>query len=115
MFITNNQSSFNLWSNEKLVKYKKFSKYYVHHCLQNFPLLSMSSLTVSFVKNSDFLAGMYFVFLKKRPGPNVKVFRYQILTLAKRLEKVLSSKAKFSTFLQHNCSNFRIKTALKAL
>ena len=48
----------------------------------------MSLLTASIIKNSDFLAGIFFIFLKKkRPGPSVKVFRYQILTSVKKLEK----------------------------
>ena len=69
----------------------------------------MSLLTALIVKNRAFLAGIYFIFLKKRPGPNLKVFRYQILTSVKRLEKKLSSKAKFSTFQQLSCSSFRMK------
>ena len=47
----------------------------------------MSLLTALIVKNRAFLAGIYFIFLKKRPGPNLKVFRYQILTSVKKLEK----------------------------
>ena len=41
----------------------------------------------AFIKTVIFLAGIYFIFLKKRPGPNLKVLRYQILTSAERLEK----------------------------
>ena len=63
----------------------------------------MSLLTASIVKNSDFPAGIYFIFLKKRARPNLKAFQYQILTSVKRLET--SSKTKFGTFLQHS---FRI-------
>ena len=71
----------------KLVKYQIFSKYYVRNCLQNFLLLFMSLLAASIVEDSDFLAGIYFIFLKKRPGPNLKVIQYQVLTSVKRLEK----------------------------
>ena len=45
------------------------------------------SLIASVVKNSDFLAGIYFIFLKKRPRQNLKVFQYQSLTSLKSLEK----------------------------
>ena len=72
MFITYNHASFHLLWKEKLLKY------YVHHCLQNFLLLSMSLLTASIVKKSNFLAEIYLIFLKKCPGPNLKVFRCQI-------------------------------------
>ena len=47
----------------------------------------MSLLTASFLKNSHILAGVYFIFLRKRRGANLKVFPCQILTLVKRLEK----------------------------
>ena len=47
----------------------------------------MSLLTASIVKNNVFLAGIYIIFLKKCPGPMLKVFGYQILTLVKRLKK----------------------------
>ena len=63
-FITNNHASFYLWWKEKFVKYQKFSKHYVHECLQNFLLHFMSLLTASISKNSGFLAEIYFIFLK---------------------------------------------------
>ena len=44
----------------------------------------MSLVTAPIVKNSDFLAGIYFIFLKMRPGLNLKVFQYRILTSVKR-------------------------------
>ena len=44
----------------------------------NFFLLFMSLLTAHIVNNSHILAGIYFIFLKKRPRPNLKVFQYQI-------------------------------------
>ena len=59
---------------QKLVKYQKFSKYYVRHCLQNLILLFMSLLAPLIVESRDRLAGNYFVLLKKRRWPNVKVF-----------------------------------------
>ena len=69
----------------------------------------MSLLTGPIVKNSHILAEIYFIVLKKYSGPNLKVFQYRIWTSGKRSEKELSSKAKFSTFLQLSCSNFRMK------
>ena len=58
MFTTYNHASFHLLWKEKLLKY------YVHHCLQNFLLLSMSLLTASIVEKSNFLAEIYLIFLK---------------------------------------------------
>ena len=58
----------------------------------------MSLLTAFIVKNSYILAGIFFIFLKKGPRPNLKGFQYQIWTLVKRSEKQLSSKTNFSTF-----------------
>ena len=81
-----------------MVKYQKFSKCYAHGCLQNFFLLFMSLLKAPIVKNSHILAAIYCIFLKKRPGPNLKVFQYRIWTSMKRSEKKLSSKRKFNTF-----------------
>ena len=46
----------------------KVSKYYEHGWLQNY--LS----TASFVKNTHVLAEIYFLFLKKRTRPNLKIF-----------------------------------------
>ena len=47
----------------------------------------MSLVAIPIVKNSNYLAGIYFIFLKKRPGPNLKIFRYQISTSVKISEK----------------------------
>ena len=47
----------------------------------------MSILTALIVKNSHILAGIYFVFLTKRPRPNLKGFENQIWTSLKRSEK----------------------------
>ena len=40
----------------------------------------MSLLTAPIIKNSHILAGIYFIFLKKRPIQNLEVFQYQIWT-----------------------------------
>ena len=40
----------------------------------------MYVVTAPIVKNSNFSAEMNFNFLKERPGPNWKVFLYQIWT-----------------------------------
>ena len=58
----------------------------------------MSLLTAPVLENSHILAGIYFIFLKKRPRPNSKVCQYQIWTSVKRLKKKLASKTNFSTF-----------------
>ena len=91
MFITNNHALFHLWWDKKVLKY------YVHDCLWNF-LLFMFLLTAQIVTNSHILAGIYFTFLKKRPGANLKLFWYQIWTSVKRSVKYLSSNRTFSTF-----------------
>ena len=44
----------------------------------------MSLLTATVVKNIGIYAGIYFIFLKKRPRPNLKGFQYQIWTSVKR-------------------------------
>ena len=69
----------------------------------------MTLLTAFIVKNSHILAEILFIFLKKGPRTNLKDFQYQIWTLVKRSEKLLSSKTNFSTFLQISCSNFKLK------
>ena len=53
---------------------------------KNFLLLFMSLLTDPIVKTSHNLAGIYFIFLRQRPKPNLKGFQYQIWTSVKRLE-----------------------------
>ena len=47
-------------------------------CLQNGFSLFMFLLTPPFVKNSHFLAGIHFIFLKQRVIPNLKILQYQI-------------------------------------
>ena len=58
----------------------------------------MSLLTVPIVRNSHITAGIYFIFLKKHPGPNLKIFQYRIWASVKRSEKELASKTKLSIF-----------------
>ena len=72
---------------KNLVKYQNFSKYYVHDLLQIFLFILITLLRASIVKNSYFFTRIYFIFLKKCPGRNLKVIRYQILTSVKILEK----------------------------
>ena len=48
------------------MKDQKVSKYYDHDCLQNFLLLLISLLTAGTVKNSQMLAGIYFIFLENQ-------------------------------------------------
>ena len=86
-FITNNYASFYLLVKENLLNCKIISKYYKHDCLQNFHLLFMSLLTSSVVQNSHISAGIYFIFLKRSPRPNLKGFQFQIWTLVKRSGK----------------------------
>ena len=47
----------------------------------------MYSLTAPIVKNNHILAEIYFIFLKKRPRTNLKVFQYEIWTSVKRSKK----------------------------
>ena len=61
------------------------------------------------VKNSRILAGIYFIFLKKRPRQNLKDFQYQVWTSVKISGKQLPSKTNFTAFSQISCSNFRLK------
>ena len=75
IFITSNHALLYLWRTENLVKYQKFSKYYVHGCLQNFLLLLISLIKALIVKDTHILAAIYFTFQKKYPGPNLKVFQ----------------------------------------
>ena len=46
---------------------------------------------------------------KKGPKTKLKVFQCQILTLVKRSDEQLASKASFSTFLQLSCLNFKLR------
>ena len=57
---------FHLWWKENLLNHQKVSEYYEHDCLQNFHLLFISLLPALIVKNSPFLFGIYFIFLKKK-------------------------------------------------
>ena len=82
MFMTNNHVLFHLWSKKKLVRYKKFSKYCVHHYLENSISVILSLLAASVVKISAFFARIYLNFMKKTCWT-------KILTSVKRLEKSL--------------------------
>ena len=68
----------------------------------------MSLLTPQIVKNTHILTGNYFIFLKKRPGPNLKVFLNQIWKSVKRLEKSYQYE-KIYHFLTTRCSTFMLK------
>ena len=57
----------------------------------------MSLLTAPVFKNSQVLAEIYFISLKKQPRSNFKGFQYQIWTSVKRWKKYLSSKTNFIT------------------
>ena len=70
--------------------------------MQNFALLFMPLLTARIVKNSHLYSRIYFIFLKKGPKTNLKVFQNQIPTSVKRSEKQLPINTNFSTFLQLN-------------
>ena len=62
---------------ENLVKHEKFTKYYDHGCLKNFPLHFVSLLTVPINKSSHVLARTCFMIPKERPRPNSKALKYQ--------------------------------------
>ena len=57
------------WKVWNLLNHQKISKYCEHDCPQNFLLLFMSLLTDLIVKNSQILAGIYFIFLRLHPRP----------------------------------------------
>ena len=67
------------------------------HCITIALLYQLLSAKFSFAfyafftapgfKNSYILTGIYFIFQKKRPEPNLKVFQYQIWTSVKKWEK----------------------------
>ena len=67
----------------------------------------MRLLTAVFVEKCHILAGIYFIFLKKRLEPNVKGFPN--LEPVIKLGKLLTSKLNFNAILQNSCSNFRLK------
>ena len=84
------------------------------NCLQNFISLFLFWLAAPIVKNLCWYLGSnlgwYLLYLSKKcPKTNLKFLQYQILTLVKRSEKQLPSKANFSLFLLLTCSNFRLK------
>ena len=66
----------------------------------------MSLLTAIVVTSSHFFAGIFFIFLKQCPPPNLKGFQGQIWISVKILGEYLS---RFSAFLHIICSDFRLK------
>ena len=78
-------------------------------CLQNLLLPFMYLLTALIVKNNDILPGIYFIFLIKRPRPNLKVFQCHVFTSFKTSEKQSSSKTSFNNILRLTSFNFRFE------
>ena len=58
----------------------------------------MSLLTAQIVKNCTILAGLYFIFLKERARPNLRIFQYQIVELSEKIRKVVTKKDQFEHF-----------------
>ena len=89
---------FHLWWKENFVKHRKVSKY-EPHCLQNLLLLFMLLLTTKFVKNSQILPRIFFIFLKNVLKQTWNSFntKFQLSfnnqISVKRLRKKLLSKA----------------------
>ena len=106
-----NHPPFYLWWNENLLNHQKVSKYCKHDCLQNL-FFFLSLLTALIVKNSHILGGVYFIFLKISPRPNLKGFQYQ-RSYWKDRERSYQLKINFSTFFQISCSNFWLKLCQK--
>ena len=77
MLVTNSRTLFHFNEKKNLIKNQKVSKYSDHDCLGNSFLFFMSLLTAQIIKNSHIPAGIYFIFLRKIPGPNLKIFQYQ--------------------------------------
>ena len=73
MFISNNPSSFQLWSKENVLKRQSVSKYYENDCLQNL-LFRLSLLTPKFAKKKSYLGQNLLYISKKRPKTNLKCF-----------------------------------------
>ena len=59
---------------ENFAKHQNLSKYYDQDCLKNFLLLFTSWLAASIVKNSPFLAEIYFIFLENVIHQTSKAF-----------------------------------------
>ena len=82
MFIPNNHASFDcgerkIWSNIKT------PQNVVTTFSVKFFVFFMSLLTAPVVKNTDILAGIYFIVEKNYPGPISKGFQYQIWSTEK--------------------------------
>ena len=67
--------------------------------VKNFPIVTISHIHPKTM----------FIFLKKLSEKSLEVLYYQISTSVKRLGMQLPSKVNFSTFLQLNCSNLKLK------
>ena len=80
---------------EKFAQPSKSVKMFCEHeILQNFLLLFMSLLTALIVKNSHILAGIYFLFLKKRPRPNLKGILIPNMELSEKISKLVTKQEK---------------------
>ena len=62
--------------------------------------LFISLLTALIVEDRHVLNGIYDIFFKKRPRPNLEGFWYKIWISVKRSGKQLSCKTNFSIFLK---------------
>ena len=83
-------------------------------CLQNGFSLFMFLLTPPFVKNSHFLAGIHFIFLKQRVIPTWKTFNIKFGTQWKDRKSIYQIRQIVALF----CILLRyvyVKTVLKAL
>ena len=64
----------------------------------------MSLLKALIVKNSHILAGIYFIFEKKHPRPNMKDFQHQIWTSrVTKIVKQIKSKGVWGKLEARNC------------
>ena len=60
-----------------------------HNCLKNFLLHFISSLKVSIFENSNFVAKIYFIFLKACPRSHFKCFQYENCVKGLRVTKIV--------------------------
>ena len=77
--------------------------------LKNFLLIFMSKFAASVLKNSHFLAEIYFIFRQNVIHQTSKTFNTKCRPQLKKSEKWFSTKANFSNFLKSSCSDFRLK------
>ena len=104
----NNHASFHMWWKKNLLNYQNVSKYYEHGCLENLLLLFMSLLTALIVKNSQILAGTYFIkkFLEQTS------FNTKFWTHWKGRKSSYQVRQILAPFLKISCSSFRLKLRL---